>query len=297
VGQALSFGYFDDDAVAIANAPDLQLETFTIEAWIERRFTDVAGRGPSGEGLFLSYGSLGYGFGLSSGGQLFLTKVDASNVQSQIVQVTDTNFHHVAVTKSGVTVKFYVDGIEEIAPDYDPGFVFTSDVAIGNRGDFARPGAFIGDIDELAIYDRALAASEIQSIFDAESMGKCKPRADCSGDPGFSLVVPAQVGIGEAFDMCLNAPGGDSIALLGSLGQGPTKTPYGTFCLDFPPIVVFAFVMPGNGSRCFHRYIDCDPTLVGVTGYLQFIALHPEGDVDGLSNQSAVTVVDHGACG
>jgi len=62
------------------------------------------------------------------------------------------------------------------------------------------------------------------------------------------------------------------------------------------------FVCHGGGAtayfnRCFHRYVLCDPSLVGTTGYLQFIALKPAGGVDGLSNQSAVTVVDHGACG
>jgi hypothetical protein len=119
----------------------------------------------------------------------------------------------------------------------------------------------------------------------------------CSGDLGFTLTVPSEAPIGEFIDICTSAPAGDLIALLASLGQGPTVTKFGTFCLDFPPLVLFTFVMPGSGSRCFHRYVTCTPDLVGVTGYLQFVALTPGGGVDGLSNQSPVTVVDHGACG
>jgi hypothetical protein len=119
----------------------------------------------------------------------------------------------------------------------------------------------------------------------------------CPGDPGVTLTVPAEAPIGEFIDICLNAPGGDLVALLASLGQGPTVTPFGTFCLDFPPLVLFTFVMPGSSNRCFHRYVVCDANLVGVTGYLQFIALKPAGGVDGLSNQSSTVVVDHGACG
>jgi hypothetical protein len=295
VGPAFSFGYFDDDAVAIANAPDLQLQTFTIEAWIKRVFTDVAGHRPSGEALFFGYGLGGYGYGMFADGRFFLTKIGVSNVQSQVVKVTDTSYHHVAVTKSRATVKFYVDGVEEVAPAYDPGFEFTTDVAIGNSGDFS--GSFIGDIDELAVYDRALAASEIQAIFDHGDVGKCKPALGCSGDPGFTLSVPAEAPIGEFIDICTSAPAGDLVALLASGGQGPTVTPFGTFCLDFPPLVIFTFEMPAGGSRCFHRFIPCVPDLVGVTGYLQFIALKPAGGVDGLSNQSSITVVDHGACG
>jgi hypothetical protein len=127
---------------------------------------------------------------------------------------------------------------------------------------------------------------------------KLTPRNEpCAGDSGFTLTVPPEAPIGEFIDICTSAPAGDLVALLGSLGQGPTVTPFGTFCLDFPPLVLFTFVMPGSGSRCFHRYITCTPDLVGVTGYLQFVALTPGGDVEGLSNQSPVTVVDHGGCG
>ncbi len=33
--------------------------------------------------------------------------------------------------------------------------------------------SFLGEIDELSIYNRALAASEIQAIYNAGSAGKC----------------------------------------------------------------------------------------------------------------------------
>jgi PKD repeat protein len=112
---------------------------------------------------------------------LFLSAVDFSDVRSGALRVTDTSFHHVAVTKSGSTVKFYVDGVEETAPAYDPGFSFTTDVAIGNRGDLLGPtfiqDTFTGVIDEVEIFARALSAPEIQAIFSAGSAGKCKPEA------------------------------------------------------------------------------------------------------------------------
>jgi hypothetical protein len=81
-----------------------------------------------------------------------LSQSGFSHVRSESLQVTDTSFHHVAVTKSGTTVKFYVDGVEELAPDYDPGFFFETNFAIGNRGDpFVNPNTFIGIIDEIAL--------------------------------------------------------------------------------------------------------------------------------------------------
>src|SRR5262245_760689 len=45
IAQGFSFGDTDTDAVLIANSPDLQLQAFTIEGWIQRGNTDIAGRG------------------------------------------------------------------------------------------------------------------------------------------------------------------------------------------------------------------------------------------------------------
>jgi hypothetical protein len=74
-------------------------------------------------------------------------------------------------------------------------------------------------------------------------------------------------------------------------GPGPTDTPMGRFCLDFPPIVVFPFVMPGSGARCFHPRVPCDPSLIGRTAYLQFLAIDPASGSRGISNQAIVTLV------
>jgi len=80
--------------------------------------------------------------------------------------ISDTNFHHLAVTKYGNTVIFHVDGIAYPAPAYDPGFDFSTVAAIGARGD-NLDNSFIGLIDEVAIYNRALTASEILEDYEA----------------------------------------------------------------------------------------------------------------------------------
>lgn len=116
---------------------------------------------------------------------------------------------------------------------------------------------------------------------------------DCSGDPGYTLAVPDLVGIGEKFDLCCGAPGGSQVYLLASLGQGPIGTPYGDLCLDFPPLIIFPFVMPGSGTVCFSPFLPCDRTALGLTLYVQFIALGPP---NGRSNQDSLTIVDNGRC-
>src|SRR5262245_29216308 len=119
---------------------------------------------------------------------------------------------------------------------------------------------------------------------------------DCSGDPGFVLSVPSAAGIGEFFDMCLNAHPDYLVILMASCGQGAWTSSYGTVCLDFPPLVMFTFVMPAAGGRCFHRYLPCDHSVVGQVGYMQFLALSVAGTTSGISNQSSIVAIDNGLC-
>src|SRR6267154_2817004 len=99
VGRAFVFDG-DSDAVVVGAATNLQLQNFSIEAWIQRADPSLATFGTHTTALFFSYGSLGYGFGIWDDGRLFLTRVDIDNGTS-VMSITDTNLHHVAVTRSG----------------------------------------------------------------------------------------------------------------------------------------------------------------------------------------------------
>ncbi|MFO0984204.1 MAG: hypothetical protein U1E76_21195 [Planctomycetota bacterium] len=115
----------------------------------------------------------------------------------------------------------------------------------------------------------------------------------CAGDPGYTLTIPDFIGIGEPFDVCATAPAGSQVFLLASLGQGPLNTPYGSLCLDFPFVALVTFVMPGAGQMCFRPTLPCDRNALGLTIYLQFVALGPQ---NGISNQDATTIIDNGRC-
>ena len=171
VGQAFVFGGSNGDGVLVGNASNLQLQDLTIEAWIKRSSTTATTRGPFGGGTFFGFGNGGYTFGLLPNGSLGLGRAYISQVLSSAGLVSDTNYHHVAVTKSGSTVVFYADGVAYAAPAYNPGFTFGTTAAVGALGDLTY--SFWGSIDELTVYGRPLAASEIQAIYNASSTGKC----------------------------------------------------------------------------------------------------------------------------
>jgi len=170
VGAAFSFDG-TTSAVFVKNAPNLQLQTFTIEAWIRRNSaTQTTLTGAQTANLF-AYGTGGYAFGFLNDGRLYLSKAGVNNVGSQF-GVADTNWNHVAVTKSGTNVTFYVNGVADGPTNYNTTFTFSSDASIGATGGTAAT-SFYGLIDELGIYNRALAANEIQALVSAGPDGKC----------------------------------------------------------------------------------------------------------------------------
>ena len=170
VGQGFVFDG-SSDAVRVGPAANLQFQDFTIEAWIKRASISIASFDFSGGEIF-GFGSGGYCLGMNDNGSLYLTKVDIDNVTLS-PGITDTDFHHVAVTKSGTTVVFYIDGVAYSVPAYNTSYVFSTPAAIGARGD-TLANSFFGSIDEVSVYNRPLSASEIQAIYNADGSGKCR---------------------------------------------------------------------------------------------------------------------------
>jgi hypothetical protein len=180
VGQAFVFDGVHRDRVDLGNPASLRLQDFTIDAWIKRSSPiDIshddnnADGSTTGEGgTFFGYGRVGYGFGMLNNGQLFLSRVDIDGILSTNV-AADTNWHHVAVTKAGFSVRFYIDGAPA-SPQmgYSNTFSFDTSAAIGSRGD-ARGGTFFGMMDEPSVFSRGLSAAEVQAIYQAGMSGKC----------------------------------------------------------------------------------------------------------------------------
>jgi len=103
----------------------------------------------------------------------------------------DNQWHHVAATYDGKTLRSYTDGVEKSRSPSKPGPLKRNDwdLCIGNSvadygtGEFL---AFDGLIDEVRIYNRALSADEIKSLANATEAKvdvAPAPPADNSGKP------------------------------------------------------------------------------------------------------------------
>ncbi len=159
-------------AVDVGNPCELQLQDLTIECWMRRGDSSVTSYSPGANDAALLYnGAGGYGFGITFDGYLRLTAIDVDDVTLNGQSITDTNWHHVAVTRTGSDVWFYIDGIGYQTGGYSTQFTFTNDFMIGARSDNLG-NVFLGSIDELAVYNRALSSNEVAGIYLAGIAGK-----------------------------------------------------------------------------------------------------------------------------
>jgi hypothetical protein len=226
-------------AVVVGAAANLQLQNFTIESWIKRASTSVTSFGSYGNGVIFGFGLAGYGLYLDPTGQPALTKIGISAVGAGTT-ITDTNFHHLAVTKTGTTVVFYVDGVAYPAPAYDPGFVFSAPAAIGAKGDSGYDNSFLGTVDELSVYSRALSAAEVEGIYGAGSAGKCPPPAVSNILSATKQNQPMSIPIAKML-LFASDPGGNPLALSGvsPLSTNGGAVVIGTNAVTYTPAAGF----------------------------------------------------------
>jgi hypothetical protein len=176
VGQAFNLDGVDD-SVQIPHNANLNVNgSFTGEAWIFPR--TIQNNSPR---IFEKIGGGGgFLFAVDQNQSLNAT-INSVFTQSTSGSVPLNQWTHAAFTYNGTTgeIKLYINGVLSgsiIGPVQTTGS--TAPLFIGNQSTNVRQ--FDGLIDEPAIYNRELLASEIQAIFNAGTMGKCKPTATVS---------------------------------------------------------------------------------------------------------------------
>lgn len=161
---------------------------FSIEGWLKLTATPTGRRAIYGtflSGLYLRNGRLTWWqddnarlgpFGTDSG----LTPVvcTGENRCDRFVgaaPIDGGEWTHVALTYDGSEFRSYVDGevdrVESFVGGIMQGTGASPGVGLWARSDF--PFWFVGLIDELTVYNRALSAGEVEGIWNAGFRGKC----------------------------------------------------------------------------------------------------------------------------
>jgi hypothetical protein len=166
-----------NDYVHVPDKPKLRLGTqFTISAWIFARDTSGTGRVILDKGT--SSTSPAYGLRLNHGQPaLIIRSVSCSQtiLANQIPPLADSCWHHIVATRQGNLAKIYVDGVlaasDNITCFGSP--ASTQPLEIGGLpGD--PSSCFAGFIDEVVLWNRALASTEISGLWAAGSEGMCR---------------------------------------------------------------------------------------------------------------------------
>lgn len=158
-----------DDIVTTAYAGISGTNARTIEAWINTS-TVIAD-----QHVIADYGYFGtssfdngkrFTFGLNATHQLRL-EVRGWGLNGTTA-LNDGNWHHVAATYDGTTVRVYVDGVEEAngTPSVTVNTTLTTSFQIGARIDGAK--FFVGSIDELRFWNVVRTPAELSAFSGTE---------------------------------------------------------------------------------------------------------------------------------
>lgn len=182
VGQAFacnSVDYGPYVGVQVADRPAYALtNSLTIEGWVRPRGDGwiIFWRGDNRPGLDPYYISMQH----NNTVQFEITDANgnSANVETTLAY---NQWTHLAATLDGAsgTLSIYTNAVlaaQTVTSVRPFGALMAGDspgVGIGNLNDGQNIFGFIGDIDEISLYNRALSSSEITALYAAGSSGKC----------------------------------------------------------------------------------------------------------------------------
>lgn len=163
------------DQILVPNSDLLNPEAITIAAWVKTADKD-------GFWNRILDKDCWHGYGLSLGGDWKGGKSKRGTLQVETGRgfigsdrvLDDGQWHHIAASYDGRTLRFYIDAVGKSRPSNKPGPLQRTswDLCIGNSAVNYGTGellAFDGDIDELRIYNRALSAEEVKALAKASA--------------------------------------------------------------------------------------------------------------------------------
>jgi autotransporter-associated beta strand protein len=170
VGQAFSFG--GAGYISIPASSNLNFSghmPMSVETWVYRTGS-ASTMHILGKRAGCSGGSIQYQMSFDpTSGLTFIGDFGGPWVNTHQT-LTRNTWQHLAVSYDGTSFIFYINGNAVTNVTGWLGPTNTEPLKIGNSGTCA---GFVGLIDEVSIYSRAITAAEVQAIYNAGSAGKC----------------------------------------------------------------------------------------------------------------------------
>jgi alpha-tubulin suppressor-like RCC1 family protein len=191
VGSAFNFDG-TNSSVQIPDSVFLHPTNLTIEAWVRFASLDSAGSGgsPAGDQYIVFHQNTrtsdfeGFDLSKTRVGSTDVFRFLFSSASGQTVEIHSSTiistgaWYHVAAIRGSNFVQLYVNG----ALERQTNITFSQDYGnfplyFGTSGQTYWDHKLKGNLDEVSLYDRALASNDIAAIFLAGSAGKCKAPA------------------------------------------------------------------------------------------------------------------------
>ncbi|KSU67675.1 PKD domain-containing protein [Arthrobacter sp. NIO-1057] len=181
IGHGTSMGFGQSDATVVSNRAIQNPTVFSTEAWF-RTTTETGGKiigfGNAASGLSSSYDR--HVYMRNDGTLVFGVYTGTENLVTTGRSYNDGGWHHVVATLSGEGMKLYVDGALAGTNPQTSAEPFNGYWRIG--GDRVWSGAssawFDGEIDEAAVYARALTQAEVNEHYGVVGEPNQDPLAD-----------------------------------------------------------------------------------------------------------------------
>jgi acid phosphatase type 7 len=168
--------------VSVPHSSSLDVgDSFTVEAWVKR-----SSFGAPAYQAVASQGANAWLLAFNSSNRLVLRQATVGDLVSSTKTVTDTGWHHVAVTKSGATVRLYIDGADVTGSVTNR--TMANNTLPLSIGQSSGTSYWNGTLDEVALYNAALSASTIAAH---QNAGAVTPSPTPSPTPGPDPVIAA----------------------------------------------------------------------------------------------------------
>jgi cysteine-rich repeat protein len=186
-GGAISLNAVTGDLVNMGDVLSFGTGSFSVSVWVKtagtgQLFPVAKHQSGFGNGYFININGTG---GAGAPGKAMFYVSSAGDAPISTTTVNDNTWHQiVGVFEDGVSRRIYVDGLPVEATSTP--LTITTNTAPLLVGGFKTSGplpTYTGLVDELRLYDHALADSEIQDLFNCLN-GICLPCGNGTLDPG-----------------------------------------------------------------------------------------------------------------
>ncbi|HTQ49198.1 MAG TPA: FG-GAP-like repeat-containing protein, partial [Candidatus Acidoferrales bacterium] len=232
VGQAFACNSVDYGPYVGVQVPDRPAyaltNSLTIEGWVR----------PRGDGSIIFWrgdnrpGMDPYILSMQHNNTVQFVITDANGNSANVETTLAYNqWIHLAATLDGAsgTMRIYTNAMlaaQTVTSVRPFGTLVAGDspgVGIGNLNDGQNNFAFLGDIDEISLYNRALLSCEITAIYNAGSSGKCVPALVTAGEPAIFNIAPTS-GSNETV-VTINGTNFSSVASSNTVYFGAVRAP------------------------------------------------------------------------